>query len=95
MPPFFALLNVRRLLAFMGLSDEQIARMYRTGESVQAKAKVFSALYKRYFEEEGAMLRIEKDETHKPYLSINGLSLPDWCEHKWQQLIGRNRGKRL
>lgn len=87
MPPFFALLNIRRLLAFMGLSDEQIARMYRTGESVQAKAKVFSALYKRYFEEEGTMLRIEKDEKHKPFLSINDLSVSDWCEHKWQQLM--------
>lgn len=93
--PLFALLNVRRSLAYMGFSDEQIARMYRTGESVQAKAKVFSALYKRYFEEDGAMLRIEKDEKYKPYLSINGLSLPDWCEHKWQQLIQHSRRQKL
>ncbi|MCI6153829.1 MAG: hypothetical protein PUI84_06285 [Bacteroidales bacterium] len=95
MPLFFALLNVRRVLGFMGFSDEQITQMYRTGNAVRAKAKVFSALYKRYFEEDGAMLRIEKDEKQKPFLSINGLSVPDWCEHKWQQLIRRNRGRKL
>ncbi|KGN85647.1 MobV family relaxase [Porphyromonas gulae] len=95
MPPFFALLNVRRLLAFMGFSDEQVAQMYRTGEAVRAKAKVYSSMYRRYFEEDDTMLCIEKDQKQKPFLSINGLSVPDWCEHKWQQLIKRNRGKRL
>lgn len=95
MPPFFALLNVRRLLAFMGFSDEQVAQMYRTGNAVRAKAKVYSSMYRRYFEEDDTMLCIEKDQKQKPFLSINGLSVPDWCEHKWQQLIKRNRGKRL
>ena len=52
-------------------------------------------MYKRYFEEDNTMMRIEVDQKQKPFLSINGLSIPDWCEHKWQQLIGRNRGKRL
>lgn len=39
----------------------------------KAKAKLFYALYKRYFKKEETMLRIEKDEKHKHYLSINGL----------------------
>lgn len=95
MPPFFALLNVRRVLAFMGFSDEKITQMYRTGEAVRAKAKVYSSMYKRYFEEDDTMMCIEVDQKQKPFLSINGLSIPDWCEHKWQQLIKRNRGKRL
>ncbi|WP_234983439.1 hypothetical protein [Porphyromonas cangingivalis] len=95
MPPFFALLNVRRLLAFMGFSDEQVTQMYRTGNAVRAKAKVYSSMYRRYFEEEDTMLCIEKDQKQKPFLSINGLSVPDWCEHKWQQLIRRNRARKL
>lgn len=33
------------------------------------------------------MLHIEKAEKHNSNLSINGLSLPDWREHKWQQFI--------
>ena len=95
MPPFFALLNIRRLLAFMGFSDEQVAQMYRTGNSVRAKAKVYSSMYRRYFEEDDTMLSIEKDQKQKPFLSINGLSIPDWCEHKWQQLIQYSRARKL
>lgn len=95
LPSSFALLNVRRCLSFMGFSDEQIAGMARTGEAVRAKAKVYSSMYKRYFEEDDATLRIEKDQKQKPLLTINGLSIPDWCEQKWQQLIHRNRSQHL
>ncbi len=52
MPSLFALLNVRRLLAFMGFSGEQITQMYRTGNAVRAKAKVYSSMYRRYFKED-------------------------------------------
>ncbi|SUB89552.1 Uncharacterised protein [Porphyromonas macacae] len=58
------------------------------------KAKVYSSTYKRYFEDEDMMIRIEKDQKQKPFLSINGLSVPDWCEYKWQQLIKSNRAKK-
>lgn len=95
MPSLFALLNVRRLLAFMGFSGEQITQMYRTGNAVRAKAKVYSSMYRRYFKEDDTMLCIEKDQKQKLVLSINGLSVPDWSEHKWQQLIKRNRSQRL
>ena len=44
--PILALLNVRRVLAFMGFSDEQVAQMYGTGNSVRAKGKVFSSMYR-------------------------------------------------
>lgn len=57
MPPFFAILNVRRLLAFMGFSEEQVVQMYRT---VRAKAKVYSSMHRHYFEEDDTMLCIEK-----------------------------------
>ena len=66
MPPFFALLNVRKVLAFMGFSDEQVAQMYRTGNSVRAKAKVYSSMYRHYFEEDDTMLCIEKDQNKSP-----------------------------
>ena len=78
MPLFLILLNVRRLLTFMGFSDDQITQMYRTGNTMQAKAKIYLSMYRRYFEEDGTMLSIENDSKQNPFLSINGLSVPDW-----------------
>ena len=42
-----------------------------------------------------AELRITTNEKRQPILTINGLSVSDWCEQKWQQLIHRNRSQRL
>ena len=95
LPSAFSLLNVRRVLVAMGFSDERIAQMAKTGETVLSKAKVYSSLYKRFFEEEDSELCIRKDTKQRYTLHINGLPLPDWCEQKWQQLILSNRGKRL
>ena len=78
MPLFLILLNVRRLLTFMGFSDDQITQMYRTGNTMQAKAKIYLSMYRRYFEEDGTMHCIENDSKQNPFLSINGLSVPDW-----------------
>jgi len=78
MPLFLILLNVRWLLTFMGFSDDQITQMYRTGNTMQAKAKIYLSMYRRYFEEDGTMLCIENDSKQNPFLSINGLSVPDW-----------------
>lgn len=95
LPSAFSLLNVRRVLVTMGFSDERIAQMAKTGEIVLSKAKVYSSLYKRFFEEEDSALCIKKDAKLRYSLHINGLPLTDWCEQKWQQLIQRNRRKRL
>ena len=45
---------------------------------MQAKAKIYLSMYRRYFEEDGTMLCIENDSKQNPFLSINGLSVPDW-----------------
>ena len=78
MPLFLILLNVRRLLTFMGFSDDQITQMYRTGNTMQAKAKSYLSMYRRYLEEDGTMHCVENDSKQNPFLSINGLSVPDW-----------------
>lgn len=95
LPSAFSLLNVRRVLVAMGFSDERIAQMTKTGETVLSKAKVYSSLYRRFFEEEDSKLCIRKDAKQRYTLHINDLPLSDWCEQKWQQLIQRSRGKRL
>ena len=46
----------------MGLLNKQIARIAQTGEVVRDKTKVYSSMYKRYFEENDTMVCIEKDQ---------------------------------
>lgn len=91
----FALLNIRRQLRFMGFTDEKIAEMYRTEKPERATARAYSSLYKREFTEVDCDIRITRDDKRRPLLCINGLSLVDWCEHKWQQLICCNRSRKL
>lgn len=91
----FALLNIRRQLRFMGFTDEKIAEMYRTEKPERGTARTYSILHKRVFTEEDCDIRITRDAKHRPFLCINGLSIIDWCEHKWQQLTRRNRAKKL
>ena len=92
---FYQLLNIRLMLRNMGFSDDRIAEMYRTEAPQQGTAKAYSGLYKREFTEEDSEIRIIKDEKKRPLLTINGLPITDWCEHKWKQLINRNRSHRL
>ena len=92
---FYQLLNIRLMLRKMNFSDDRIAEMYRTEAPQRGTAKAYSGLYKREFTEEDSEIRIIKDEKKRPLLTINGLPITDWCEHKWKQLINRNRSHRL
>lgn len=92
---FFLLLNIRLLLRKMGVDDDTFVRMHQKQVVVRSTADVYSGMYKRNFTEENAELRITTNEKRQPVLTINGLSVPDWCEQKWQQLIHRNRSQRL
>ena len=58
-------------------------------------ATAYSGMYKRNFTEENAELRIITGGKRQPILTINGLSVPDWCEQKWKQFVNRNRSQRL
>ena len=92
---FYLLLNIRLLLRKMGIDDDTFVRMHQKQVAVRSTADVYSGMYKRNFTEENAELRITTNEKRQPVLTINGLSVPDWCEQKWQQLIHRNRSQRL
>lgn len=54
-------------------------------------AKVYSGLNKREFTEKNCEIGISKDEKKRLLLTINGLSITDWCELKWRQLFNRDR----
>lgn len=92
---FFLLLNIRLRLRYMGFSDDAVVQMHRDKKTLQGTAKAFSALYQREFSEEHSSVSIQEDEKKHPFICINGLSLDDWLEQKWQQIIKRNRGKKL
>lgn len=92
---FYLLLNIRLLLRKMGVDDDTFVRMHQKQVAVRSTADVYSGMYKRNFTEENAELRITTNEKRQPVLTINGLSVSDWCEQKWQQLIHRNRSQRL
>ena len=92
---FYLLLNIRLLLRKMDIDDDTFVRMHQKQVAVRSTADVYSGMYKRTFTEENAELRITTNEKRQPTLIINGLSVPDWCEQKWQQLIHRNRSQRL
>ena len=92
---FYLLLNIRLLLRKMGIDDDTFVRMHQKQVAVRSTADVYSGMYKRNFTEENAEMRITTNEKRQPVLTINGLSVPDWCEQKWQQLIHRNRSQRL
>ncbi len=92
---FFLLLNIRLLLRKMGVDDDTFVRMHQKQVAVRSTADVYSGMYKRNFTEENAEMRITTNGKRQPVLTINGLSVSDWCEQKWQQLIHRNRSQRL
>lgn len=92
---FYLLLNIRLLLRKMSIDDDTFVRMHQKQIAVRSTADVYSGMYKRNFTEENAEMRITTNEKRQPVLTINGLSVPDWCEQKWQQLIHRNRSQRL
>lgn len=92
---FYLLLNIRLLLRKMGIDDDTFVRMHQKQVSVRSTANVYSGMYKRNFTEENAEMRITTNGKQQPVLTINGLSVSDWCEQKWQQLIHRNRSQRL
>ena len=92
---FYLLLNIRLLLRKMDIDDDTFVRMHQKQVAVRSTADVYSGMYKHNFTEENAELRITLNEKRQPVLTINGLSVSDWCEQKWQQLIHRNRSQRL
>ena len=92
---FYFLLNIRLMLRKMGFDDDTVVKMHKDQETVRGTATAYSGMYKRNFTEENAELRIITNEKRQPILTINGLSVSDWCEQKWQQLIHRNRSQRL
>lgn len=92
---FYLLLNIRLMLRKMGFDDDTVVKMHQKQVAVSGTATAYSGMYKRNFTEENAELRITPNEKRQPILTINGLSVPDWCEQKWQQLILRNRSQRL
>ena len=80
---FYLLLNICLLLRKMGIDDDTFVRMHQKQVAVRSTADVYSGMYKRNFTEENAELRITINEKRQPILTINGLSVPDWCEQKW------------
>lgn len=92
---FYLLLNIRLMLRKMGFDDDTVVKMHKDQEIVSGTATAYSGMYKRNFTEENAELRIITNEKRQPILTINGLSVSDWCEQKWKQLVNRNRSQRL
>ena len=93
---FYRLMNIRLMLRKMGFYDDTIVRMHRSENPERGTARVYSSMYRREFTQEDSLMRITKDEKMRPILTINGLSVTDWCEQKWQEMVKRNRqGKRL
>ena len=92
---FYLLLNIRLMLRKMGFNDDTVVKMHKDQKIVRGTATAYSGMYKRNFTEENAELRIITNEKRQPILTINGLSVPDWCEQKWKQLVNRNRSQRL
>ena len=92
---FYLLLNIRLMLRKMGFDDDAVVKMHKDQEIVRGTATAYSGMYKRNFTEENAELRIITNEKRQPILTINGLSVSDWCEQKWKQLVNRNRSQRL
>ena len=92
---FYLLLNIRLMLRKMGFDDDTVVKMHKDQEIVRGTATAYSGMYKRNFTEENAELRIITNEKRQPILTINGLSVSDWCEQKWKQLVNRNRSQRL
>lgn len=92
---FYLLLNIRLMLRKMGFDDDTVVKMHQKQVAVRGTATAYSGMYKRNFTEENAELRITTNEKRQPILTINGLSVSDWCEQKWQQLLHRNRSQRL
>lgn len=92
---FYLLLNIRLMLRKMGFDDDTVVKMHKDQEIVRGTAAAYSGMYKRNFTEENAELRITTNEKRQPILTINGLSVPDWCEQKWKELLNRNRSQRL
>ncbi len=92
---FYLLLNIRLMLRKMGFDDDTVVKMHKDQEIVRGTATAYSGMYKRNFTEENAELRIITNEKRQPILVINGLSVSDWCEQKWKQLVNRNRSQRL
>ena len=92
---FYLLLNIRLMLRKMGFDDDTVVKMHKDQEIVRGTATAYSGMYKRNFTEENAELRIITNEKRQPILTINGLSVPGWCEQKWKQLVNRNRSQRL
>ena len=92
---FYLLLNIRLMLHKMGFDDDTVVKMHKDQETVRGTATAYSGMYKRNFTEENAELRIITNEKRQPILTINGLSVSDWCEQKWKQLVNRNRSQRL
>ena len=83
------------MLCKIGFYDDTFVRMHQKQVAVHGIADVYSGMYKRNFTEENAELCITTNEKRQPVLTINGLSVLDWCEQKWQQLIHRNRSQQL
>ncbi len=92
---FYLLLNIRLLLRKMGIDDDTFVRMHQKQIAVRSTADVYSGMYKRNFTEENTEIRIMTNEKRQTVPTINGLSVSDWREQKWQQLIHRNRSQRL
>ena len=92
---FYLLLNIRLMLRKMGFDDDTVVKMHKDQEIVRGTATAYSGMYKRNFTEENAELRIITNEKRQPILTINGLSVLDWCEQKWKQLVNRHRSQRL
>ena len=92
---FYLLLNIRLLLRKMDIDDDTFVRMHQKQVAVRSTADVYSGMYKRNFTEENAEMRITTNGKRQPVLTINGLSVSDWCEQKRQQLIHHNRSQRL
>jgi len=80
---FYLLLNIRLMLRKMGVDDDTFVRMHQKQVAVHGTADIYSGMYKRNFTEENAELRITTNEKRQPVLTINGLSVLDWCEQKW------------
>ena len=81
------------MLRKMGFDDDTVVKMHKDHEIVRGTATAYSGMYKRNFTEENAELRIITNEKRQPILTINGLSVSDWCEQKWKQLVNRNRSQ--
>ncbi len=82
------ILRMEKLLAVIGFTKDMIDRLMVKKETLQCSGKIYSEEYKRRFETQNDIFRVEKNPTdcNKLVLTINGQPISDWFKEQWKKL---------